>query len=194
MTVQDYLLKFRKINSLESLEKLFDHLNYTLSDNQDIINMYRAADHRRAELVSGGRLFNVVKCLSPYGVTFYKKVAIRAKCYILSALQTGCTTFRADYGRVHDRNAWRTHWRLVNRPTGMAAGCLIKRITCAAALYHRTDYPSRHPDPDVAKRAEYCDVVCVVRFRDRMWYYTLWLTIAFFKRRKVCLNTTLSGC
>ena len=59
MTVQDYLLKFRKINSLESLEKLFDHLNYTLSDNQDIINMYRAADHRRAELVSGGRLFNV---------------------------------------------------------------------------------------------------------------------------------------
>ena len=53
------LLKFRKINSLESLEKLFDHLNYTLSDNQDIINMYRAADHRRAELVSGGRLFNV---------------------------------------------------------------------------------------------------------------------------------------
>ncbi|KZR35739.1 transcription modulator YdgT [Enterobacter genomosp. S] len=59
MTVQDYLLKFRKINSLESLEKLFDHLNYTLSDHQDIINMYRAADHRRAELVSGGRLFNV---------------------------------------------------------------------------------------------------------------------------------------
>ena len=59
MTVQDYLLKFRKINSLESLEKLFDHLNYTLSDNQEIINMYRAADLRRAELVSGGRLFNV---------------------------------------------------------------------------------------------------------------------------------------
>ena len=59
MTVQDYLLKFRKINSLESLEKLFDHLNYTLSENQDIIKMYRAADHRRAELVSGGRLFNV---------------------------------------------------------------------------------------------------------------------------------------
>jgi hypothetical protein len=27
-----------------------------------------------------------------------------------------------------------------------------------------------------------------------MWYYTLWLTIAFFKRRRVCLSTTLSGC
>lgn len=59
MTVQDYLLKFRKISSLESLEKLFDHLNYTLTDDRDIVNMYRAADHRRAELVSGGRLFDV---------------------------------------------------------------------------------------------------------------------------------------
>lgn len=41
MTVQDYLLKFRKISSLESLEKLFDHLNYTLTDDMDIVNMYR---------------------------------------------------------------------------------------------------------------------------------------------------------
>jgi len=59
MTVQDYLLKFRKISSLESLEKLFDHLNYNLTDEAEIINMYRAADHRRAELVSGGKLFDV---------------------------------------------------------------------------------------------------------------------------------------
>ena len=59
MTVQDYLLKFRKISSLESLEKLFDHLNYTLTDDSDMINMYRAADHRCAELISGGRLFDV---------------------------------------------------------------------------------------------------------------------------------------
>ena len=59
MTVQDYLLKFRKISSLESLEKLFDHLNYTLPESGEIINMYRAADHRRAELVSGGRLFDI---------------------------------------------------------------------------------------------------------------------------------------
>jgi len=59
MTVQDHLLKFRKISSLESLEKLFDHLNYTLTESSEIINMYRAADHRRAELVSGGRLFDI---------------------------------------------------------------------------------------------------------------------------------------
>lgn len=37
MTVQDYLLKFRKISSLESLEKLFDHLNYTLTDDMDLL-------------------------------------------------------------------------------------------------------------------------------------------------------------
>ena len=59
MTVQDYLLKFRKISSLESLEKLYDHLNYTLTDDQELINMFRAADLRRAELVSGGRLFDL---------------------------------------------------------------------------------------------------------------------------------------
>ncbi|WP_413738933.1 transcription modulator YdgT [Sodalis sp. RH21] len=59
MTAQDYLLKFRRVNTPESLEKLFDHLNYSLADSADIINMYRAADHRRAELVSGGRLFNL---------------------------------------------------------------------------------------------------------------------------------------
>lgn len=46
-------------NQLESLEKLYDHLNYTLTDDQELINMYRAADHRRAELVSGGRLFDL---------------------------------------------------------------------------------------------------------------------------------------
>ena len=46
MTVQDYLLKFRKISSLESLEKLYDHLNYTLTDDQELINMYRAGYRR----------------------------------------------------------------------------------------------------------------------------------------------------
>ena len=69
MTVQDYLLKFRKISSLESLEKLYDHLNYTLTDDQELINMYRAADHRRAELVSGGRLFDLGQV--PYSFFLY---------------------------------------------------------------------------------------------------------------------------
>lgn len=59
MTAQDYLMKFRKVSSPDTLEKLFDHLNYSLTDNTEIVNMYRAADHRRAELVSGGRLFDL---------------------------------------------------------------------------------------------------------------------------------------
>ena len=59
MTAQDYLLKFRKVNTSESPEKLFDHLNYSLTDDRELMNMYRAADHRRAELVSGGKLFNL---------------------------------------------------------------------------------------------------------------------------------------
>ncbi len=59
MTAQDYLLKFRKVNNLESLEKLYDHLNYSLTDDNEIISMYRAADHRRAELASGGRLYDL---------------------------------------------------------------------------------------------------------------------------------------
>ena len=96
MTVQDYLLKFRKINSLESLEKLFDHLNYTLSDNQDIINISCCGTIAVRSWSPVAVCSTSAKCQSPYGVTFYKKVAIRAKCYILSALQTGCTTFRAD--------------------------------------------------------------------------------------------------
>ncbi|ASG63454.1 TPA: transcription modulator YdgT [Kluyvera ascorbata] len=59
MTVLDYLLKFRKVSSLDNLEKLYDHLNYSLSNTEELINMYRAADHRRAELVSGGRLYDL---------------------------------------------------------------------------------------------------------------------------------------
>ncbi len=59
MTAHDYLMKFRRVNTPDSLEKLFDHLNYSLGDSEDIINMYRAADHRRAELASGGRLFDL---------------------------------------------------------------------------------------------------------------------------------------
>ncbi len=77
MTVQDYLLKFRKISSLESLEKLYDHLNYTLTDDQELINMYRAADHRRAELVSGGRLFDLGRYRSPSGTMSNKESSDR---------------------------------------------------------------------------------------------------------------------
>ena len=42
MTVLDYLLKFRKVNSLETLEKLYDHLNYSLTSTEELINMIQA--------------------------------------------------------------------------------------------------------------------------------------------------------
>lgn len=88
MTVQDYLLKFRKISSLESLEKLYDHLNYTLTDDQELINMYRAADHRRAELVSGGRLFDLSKGTEVrLALCSIKKVAIGYKSLIITPLK-----------------------------------------------------------------------------------------------------------
>ena len=49
MTVQDYLLKFRKISSLESLEKLYDHLNYTLTDDQELNREFLAGRAEREE-------------------------------------------------------------------------------------------------------------------------------------------------
>ena len=68
MTVQDYLLKFRKISG-KYIEPFIGGgaLFFALSpdkaiiadSNPELINMYRAADHRRAELVSGGRLFDL---------------------------------------------------------------------------------------------------------------------------------------
>lgn len=54
----DYLMTFRKCSSLDSLEKVYDKLNYSLTDDTEMSNMYRAADHRRAELVSG-KLFDL---------------------------------------------------------------------------------------------------------------------------------------
>ncbi|WP_127959775.1 transcription modulator YdgT [Serratia microhaemolytica] len=56
----DYLMTFRKCSNLDSLEKLYEKLQYSLTDDHEISNMYRAADHRRAELVSG-KLFDLGK-------------------------------------------------------------------------------------------------------------------------------------
>lgn len=53
------LIKISQNQFTRKSGKLYDHLNYTLTDDQELINMYRAADHRRAELVSGGRLFDL---------------------------------------------------------------------------------------------------------------------------------------
>ncbi|MDW5498767.1 transcription modulator YdgT [Pseudomonas lundensis] len=56
----DYLMTFRKCTNLDSVEKVYDKLNYSIDNDIEIINMYRAADHRRAELVAG-KLFDLGK-------------------------------------------------------------------------------------------------------------------------------------
>jgi predicted CoA-binding protein len=56
----DYLMTFRKCTSLDSVEKVYDKLNYSIDNDIEISNMYRAADHRRAELVAG-KLFDLGK-------------------------------------------------------------------------------------------------------------------------------------
>ncbi|WP_116439280.1 Hha/YmoA family nucleoid-associated regulatory protein, partial [Klebsiella pneumoniae] len=43
----EYLLTFRKCSSLDSLEKVYDKLNYSIENDKEMSNMYRAADHRR---------------------------------------------------------------------------------------------------------------------------------------------------
>ncbi len=71
------LIKISQNQFTRSLEKLYDHLNYTLTDDQELINMYRAADHRRAELVSGGRLFDLGRYRSPSGTMSSKESSDR---------------------------------------------------------------------------------------------------------------------
>ncbi|SQB39613.1 H-NS-and StpA-binding protein [Citrobacter koseri] len=78
MTVQDYLLKFRKISSLESLEKLFDHLNYTLSDDREIINMYRASrSSSRGAGLGRSSVMMSVRCQNQSGITYNKESSDR---------------------------------------------------------------------------------------------------------------------
>lgn len=60
MKAIDYLMTFRKCASLDSLEKLYDKLNYSIDNTNEMSEMYRAADHRRAELIAG-KLFDMGK-------------------------------------------------------------------------------------------------------------------------------------
>jgi hypothetical protein len=117
MTVQDYLLKFRKISSLESLEKLFDHLNYSLTDTEEIVNMYRAADHRRAELVSAVNCSMSGRCLNPSGVTCNKDCHHSRQLLILPLF------ILIESGRNHVFSLCRTYRRMAAGTAGMAAGC-----------------------------------------------------------------------
>jgi len=58
MTRSEWLMKFRRCSSAETLEKVFEHLSYK-GDPKESDAMTQAYDHRKAELVSG-RLFDRV--------------------------------------------------------------------------------------------------------------------------------------
>lgn len=58
MTRTEWLLKFRRCLTPETLEKVYEHLSYT-SDPAEEIAMTQAWDHRKAELAAG-KLFNRV--------------------------------------------------------------------------------------------------------------------------------------
>lgn len=49
MNIHDYLLTFRQCHVLDSVERLCDKFDQELS-GVELIEMHRAADHRRAEL------------------------------------------------------------------------------------------------------------------------------------------------
>lgn len=73
----EYLLTFRKCSSLDSLEKVYDKLNYSIENDTEMSNMYRAADHRRAELVAG-KLFDLARCRKRCGHRCFNSVKLRA--------------------------------------------------------------------------------------------------------------------
>ncbi|MBY4841254.1 Hha/YmoA family nucleoid-associated regulatory protein [Pantoea sp. DY-5] len=58
MTRSDWLFKFRRYNTLDMLDKVFEHLYYT-GDSVEEFAMTQAYDHRKAELAAG-RLFDRV--------------------------------------------------------------------------------------------------------------------------------------
>ncbi|HHU1575944.1 TPA: Hha/YmoA family nucleoid-associated regulatory protein [Escherichia coli] len=58
MNKLDYLLKFRRSSSLETLEKVFEHMRDNI-ESQEIVAFMSAYDHRKAE-ITVGKIFDKV--------------------------------------------------------------------------------------------------------------------------------------
>ncbi|HBZ8014983.1 TPA: hypothetical protein MM158_005215 [Klebsiella pneumoniae] len=58
MTRNDYLLKFRRSSSLETLEKVFEHMRDNVVP-QELMDFMGAYDHRKAE-ITVGKIFDKV--------------------------------------------------------------------------------------------------------------------------------------
>lgn len=58
MTKTDWLMKFRRCHTLETLERVYEHLCYNGDPREDFA-MTQAYDHRKAEFAAG-KLFDRV--------------------------------------------------------------------------------------------------------------------------------------
>ncbi|ELU9444773.1 Hha/YmoA family nucleoid-associated regulatory protein [Enterobacter hormaechei] len=58
MAKQDYLFKFRRSSSLETLEKVFEHMRDNVAP-KEMMDFLSAYDHRKAE-ITVGRIFDKV--------------------------------------------------------------------------------------------------------------------------------------
>ncbi|HDC4825630.1 TPA: hypothetical protein O8U84_004714 [Escherichia coli] len=58
MTKSDYLFKFRRSSSLETLEKVYEHMSDNV-DPQEFMAFMSAYDHRKAE-ITVGKIFDKV--------------------------------------------------------------------------------------------------------------------------------------
>lgn len=58
MAKQDFLFKFRRSASLETLERVFEHMRDNVAQ-QDMMDFLSAYDHRKAE-ITVGRIFDKV--------------------------------------------------------------------------------------------------------------------------------------
>ncbi|EFF9667474.1 MULTISPECIES: Hha/YmoA family nucleoid-associated regulatory protein [Enterobacterales] len=58
MTRHDYLFKFRRSSSLETLDKVFEHMRDNVAP-QELMDFMSAYDHRKAE-ITVGKIFDKV--------------------------------------------------------------------------------------------------------------------------------------
>jgi len=61
MTREEWLYRLRRCQSADTLEKVAEHQNYTLTG--DALSLFNAADHRRAEIVAGRYFDKIPKSL-----------------------------------------------------------------------------------------------------------------------------------
>ncbi len=143
--------------------------------------MYRAADHRRAELVSGGKLFDVGQCLNPFGDSCSKTVILHASCLYFPA----CFYILALNREKHDVSICGAHRRLAVGTAGSVAVGAVERLIIAAIFANALMSPQTRALLRAMSTGHMALWVASLLFAIAMWFYTLWLTIAFFKRRSL---------